>query len=102
MTDVYGFCADRGYKPEGEAIRVGSWPVQFILAFNSLTREAMLEAEIVDYDGELLRVVRPDHLTFIALSVGRAKDFARILGSVRVRKREARSDRSTRRQSWPC
>ncbi len=26
-----------GYLPEGEAIRVGDWPVQFIPAFNELT-----------------------------------------------------------------
>ncbi|MEO8541651.1 MAG: hypothetical protein ABI577_18065, partial [bacterium] len=68
-----------GYKPEGEAIRVGSWPVQFIIAFDALTQEAMLQAATVDYDGVPLRVVRPDHLGVIALSVGRAKDFARVI-----------------------
>lgn len=79
LSDVYRFCADRGYKPEGEAIRVGSWPVQFIIAFDALTREAMHQARTVDYEGVPLRVVRADHLGVIALSVGRAKDFARVV-----------------------
>lgn len=79
LSEIYRFCAEHGYKPEGEAIRVGSWPVQFIVAFDPLTQEAMVQAEAVDYEGEPLRVVRPDHLAVIALSVGRAKDFARII-----------------------
>lgn len=39
----------------------------------------MEEAETADFEGVPFRVVRPDHLAVIALSVGRAKDFARIL-----------------------
>src|SRR6187455_1134373 len=73
LSDVYRFCADQGYRPEGEAIRVGSWPVQFIVAFDPLTREAMQQATTVNYDGAPLRVVRADHLAVIALSVGRTK-----------------------------
>jgi len=79
LADVYRFCASRGYRPEGEAVRVGSWPVQFIVAFDPLTEEAMAQAEAVDYDGEPLRVVRPAYLAVIALAVGRSKDFARIV-----------------------
>ena len=76
---IYAFCEDRGYRQEGEAIRVGDWPVQFIPAFSSLTEAAIREAETGDLDGVPLRVVRADYLAVIALSVGRAKDFARIL-----------------------
>ena len=79
LSEIYAFCAQRGWKAEGEAIRVGSWPTQFIPAFSPLTREAMEQAETADFDGIALRVVRADHLAVIALSVGRAKDFARIL-----------------------
>lgn len=70
--------ADR-LDPEGEAIRVGAWPTQFMPAFSPLTVEAMEQAEIADFEGVSLRVVRADHLAAIALSVGRAKDFARVL-----------------------
>jgi hypothetical protein len=79
LEPIYAFCATRGYHPEGEAIRVGAWPVQFIPVFDPLTREALQEAETVDFEGELLRVVRAGHLAAIALGTGRAKDFARIV-----------------------
>ena len=42
-------------------------------------REAMAQAETADFEGVAFRVVRADHLAVIALSVGRAKDFTRIL-----------------------
>jgi len=79
LGGVYEFCATKGYRPEGEAIRVGAWPAQFVPAFSPLTVEAMEQAETADFEGVALRVVRADHLAVIALSVGRAKDFARIL-----------------------
>lgn len=64
---------------EGEAIRVGAWPTQFIPVFSSLTVEAMEQADTADFEGVPLRVVRADYLAVIALSVARAKDFTRIL-----------------------
>jgi hypothetical protein len=79
LYPIYAFCRERGYQPEGEAIRVGDWPVQIIPAFSELTHEAIREAETGDLDGVPLRVVRADYLAVIALSVGRAKDFARVL-----------------------
>ena len=82
LGPIYRFCAERGYHPEGEAIRVGEWPVQLIPVFDRLTMEAMEEAETGEIDGKPLRVVRADYLAVIALSVGRPKDFARILALV--------------------
>jgi len=79
LSPIYAFCREHGYLPEGEAIRVGDWPVQFIPAFSKLTREAIRDAETGDLDGIPLRVIRADYLAVIALSVGRAKDFARVL-----------------------
>lgn len=79
LTPIYEYCIARGYTPEGEAIRVGSWPVQFIPVFDALTQAALEQAETGDVDGTPLRVVTADYLAVIALGVGRAKDFARIL-----------------------
>ncbi|MFH1108351.1 MAG: hypothetical protein V1790_04015 [Planctomycetota bacterium] len=79
LKAIYAFCASRGYHPEGEAIRVGDWPVQFIPAFSPLTEEAMRTAENGDIEGVSLRVIRADYLAVIALSVGRAKDLARVV-----------------------
>lgn len=79
LSPIYAFCKDRGYFPEGEAIRVGAWPVQFIPAFDDLSTDAMEYAEQADVDGLRARVVRADYLAVMALKVGRAKDRLRIL-----------------------
>ncbi len=79
LSPIYAFCKDRGYLPEGEAIRVGSWPAQFIPVFDDLSKDAMESAERDDIDGLRVRVVRADYLAVMALKVGRAKDRLRIL-----------------------
>jgi len=80
LSPLYAFCASRGYVAEGEVVRVGEWPLQFMPVFSQLTREAVEQADTVDFEGVPLRIVRADYLAVIALSVGRAKDMARILG----------------------
>src|SRR5438093_3240862 len=84
LADAYSFCRKRGFQPDGESIRVGTWPVQFVPAFNPLTVEAMEEADSADFEGVPFRVVRAEHLAIIALSTGRAKDFTRILALLEV------------------
>ena len=79
LAPIYEFCRERGFEDQGETIRVGSWPVQFVPAFNPVTTAAMEHADVADFEGVPLRVVRADYLAVIALSTGRAKDFARIL-----------------------
>ncbi len=79
LAPIYAYCRERGFEPEGETIRVGAWPVQFVPAFSPLTSEALERAEVADFEGVPLRVVRADYLAAIALSTGRGKDFARLL-----------------------
>jgi hypothetical protein len=79
LTPIYEFCRQRGFPAEGDAVRVGVWPVQFIPAFSSLTREAMKVADTADFEGVPLRVVSAEYLATIALETGRSKDVARIL-----------------------
>ena len=79
LKGIYEFCRSRGWHAEGEAIRVGAGPVQFVPVFSDLTRAAVRDADTADFEGLQLRVVRADYLAVIALSVGRAKDYARIL-----------------------
>lgn len=79
LKPIYEFCLSRGFNPEGEAVRVGDWPVQFIPAFDPVTEEAMKHAEESSIEGVPFRVVRADYLAMIALHTGRAKDFARVL-----------------------
>jgi len=82
LRPIHDFCTARGYRAEGEAIRIGDWPVQFIPAFSPLTEDAMQKAQVAEIEGVPLRVVRADHLALIALSTGRPKDFARILAMI--------------------
>jgi hypothetical protein len=79
LRPIYAYCAQRGYEPEGEAVRVGEWPVQFIPVFSELTREALAHAETAEIEGVPIRVLSAGYLGVIALSAGRAKDYARIL-----------------------
>ncbi len=79
LAPIYEFCTARGYRAEGEAIRVGAWPAQFVPVFDPLTSEAVERAETADFEAAPLRVVRADHLAVIALSVGRARDLLRVL-----------------------
>ena len=82
LGPIYNFCKKRGHVPEGEAILVGNWPVQFIPVFSLLTEEAVCEAETGEIAGAAVRVVRAIHLAVIALSVGRPKDHLRILALI--------------------
>jgi len=80
LSAIYEFCSRKGYRPEGEAVRIGAWPVQFVPVFSALTVEAVERADTPLFEGVPFRVVRADHLAVIALSVGRPKDLTRILG----------------------
>ena len=79
LAPIYRYCEARGYLPQGEAILVGRWPVQFIPVFSRLTEAAVAEAETDEIEGVPMRVVSATHLALIALSVGRAKDHLRII-----------------------
>lgn len=79
LSPIYSFCSKCGYEPEGEAILVGDWPVQFIPVFDDLTRKALAEAESGVIDDIPLKVVSAEFLALMALKTGRAKDYARVL-----------------------
>lgn len=82
LGEIYAFCFARGYTTEGKSILVGVWPTQFIPNFSPLTQEALNQAETVDFEWTSFRVVGASHLAVIALSVGRAKAFTRILALI--------------------
>jgi len=105
LSPVYEFCTGKGFLSEGEAVRVSAWPVQFIPVFSALTREALEHADTDHFEGEPFRVVRADYLAVIALSTGRAKDFARVLalleaGSVTPEEIAALAERHRLADAW--
>lgn len=79
LTPIYDYLRARGHEPEGEAILVHGWPVQFLPAEAPLLREAVERAREIDFEGVPARVMTPEHLIAIALQTARGKDFARIL-----------------------
>lgn len=79
LTPIYEACAKLGYPPEGEAIQIEGWPVQFLPAEQPLLVEAVSEAEVRESDGLQTRVMSAEHLMAIALQTGRAKDHARLV-----------------------
>jgi len=79
LSAIYQFCSAKGYIADGDAVRVGHWPVQFVPTFDEITRDALAKAESEAIEGVPLRVVGADYLALLALSVGRSKDYTRIL-----------------------
>lgn len=82
LTPLYEFLKARGHEPEGDAVSVGGWPVQFLPAESALLREAVEQAVTVDFEGVPTRVMTAEHLAAIALQTGRSKDFTRLLAFV--------------------
>lgn len=82
LTPIYDFLKARGHEPEGDAVSVCGWPVQFLPAESPLLKEAVEQAVTVDFEGVPARVMTAEHLAAIALQTGRAKDFARLVAFV--------------------
>lgn len=79
LSGIYEYLASLGYKPEGEHIVIGSWPVQFLTPGNALENDAVCQAREAEVESVKTRVMTAEHLLAIALQTGRAKDHARIM-----------------------
>jgi hypothetical protein len=79
LAPVYDYLRSRGYKTKKEHVIIEEWPVQFLPAASALEEEAIDQAVVTEVEGVPTRVMTGEHLVAIALSTGRAKDFARIL-----------------------
>jgi hypothetical protein len=81
VTEIPGwnYLKKHGYaEVRGEAIVVDDWPVQFIPVSNALEEEAYLNAGVLDFDGEPVRVMLAEHLVALMLQTSRLKDLARV------------------------
>jgi hypothetical protein len=71
---------DLGFNEfEDECLLIHGFPVQFLGAAPGLESEAIESAMVVEWDHHRMRVIRPEHLAAIAMSVGRPKDRARLV-----------------------
>jgi hypothetical protein len=79
VSPIYDYLTTRGFKAEKEYIIIESWPVQFLPAGNALVEEALALAVETDLEDVRTWVMTAEHLTAIALQIGRTKDHTRIL-----------------------
>src|ERR1035438_10113042 len=78
IREIYAHLQAQGWQVEREHLVIRGFPVQF-LAAAGLTREAVREAERIEYEGVPAKVFRAEHIVAIAAAVGRDKDKARIV-----------------------
>lgn len=85
LEPIYSHLAKKGYtEHEAEGLVIEDWPVQFLPVANDLQSEALVEANDIELragstEFVTARVLKPEHLVAICLSVGRSKDLARIV-----------------------
>ena len=79
LAPLYSHLNAKGFELRGEYVLIGGWPVQFLPTADALAEEAVAEALDTEVEGVPTRVMTAEHLVAIALQLGRAKDFARIL-----------------------
>jgi len=93
---------------EEEGLLIHDLPVQFLTVSSDLETEAVQDAVIAEWEHHRIRVMRPEHLAAIALTVGRPKDRARLVYLVSLTafdrklflKILERHDLSTRWHDW--
>jgi hypothetical protein len=78
LEPIYSYLKARGCNPENEHIVIEGWQVQFLPPADALDEEALAEAVETSVEEVKTRVMTAEHLTAIALKVGRAKDKIRI------------------------
>jgi hypothetical protein len=80
LEPVFNRLKELGFDEfEEEGLLVHGFPVQFLSASPGLESEAVDSAMSVSWDLHRMRVMRPEHLAAIALTVGRPKDRARLV-----------------------
>ncbi len=80
LEPLFSRLAELGFSEfEEEGVLVHGFPVQFLSAAPGLETEAVERALVVEWDSHRIRVIRPEYLAAIALTVGRPKDRARLV-----------------------
>jgi len=73
LTPIYERLRERGFRAEGEHIRIHGVPVQFLSGDPPLWREAIEEAKRFDYEGVEVPVASAEHLVAMALEAPSAR-----------------------------
>jgi len=78
LEAIYDYAARNGFKAEAEYIKIYGWAVQFLESASSLWKEAVKAAAKLKFEGETVRVMRPEHLAALMIETGRKKDWLRL------------------------
>jgi hypothetical protein len=70
LEPIYTWARRHGYEEVAEHVVVAGVPIQFIPAPDELAEEAIATAADLDYDGEPIRVIRPEYLIAMYLQPG--------------------------------
>jgi hypothetical protein len=80
LEPVFKKLDDMGFAAfEEEAILIHGFPVQFLSTSSELEKDAVENALVLNWQNHTIRVMAPEYLAGIALSVGRPKDRARVV-----------------------
>jgi hypothetical protein len=78
LSNIYKWANDYGYKTENEHILIEGIPVQFLLAYNDLVKDALENrCEIILFD-EKTYILKAEYLMAIMLKTGRLSDRERL------------------------
>jgi len=78
LTKIYKWAEKNGYLTEKEHIIIESIPVQFLLAYNELVKEALNNADNIKLFDENTFIFKPEYLMAIMLQTGRLTDKERL------------------------
>ena len=67
LAPIYDWARRNGFREQAEHILIAGVPVQVIPAHNSLAEEAIASAAELDYEGQPVRVIRPEYLIALYL-----------------------------------
>jgi hypothetical protein len=80
LSPVFARLKELGFAEfEEEGVLIHGFPVQFLSASPGLESEAVEASSVVEWDNHRMRVMTPEHLAALALTVGRPKDRARLV-----------------------
>lgn len=70
LGPIYSWARGRGYSVDAEHLMICGVPVQILAAGDGLELEALETANVLDYDGVPVPVVRPEYLILLYAKVG--------------------------------
>jgi len=78
LSEIYEWAKKNNYELLGEHIIIEGVPVQFLLAYNELVKEALDNSNEITLFDEVTYILKPEYLMTIMLQTGRSTDKERL------------------------